>query len=775
MSNVVLITGKYSNGEQFQMEVPFDIRELNLSGRNIAEIDLSALKGCKHLVEFNMSHNQLKGMDLSFLESNESIIGINLYENQLETIDLSPLKDKQTLRHLDLHGNPLRTVDLTPLKGLKRFNFLYLYNCNLEMIDLTPLGECPDLSRAEFHQNRIKTIDLTPLKHCKGLMRLKLNENQLAEIDLSPLAEVPNLEMVNLDQNQLRVVDLTPLKPCREVAITLDDNPILTDEGHLQWHVVFQPPRIPPLSIERGVLLRVEAHGVEDAIRWFEAPDMDVHVPTLQHFREQLEDRIQFVIHAPKILVEKMQAILGDMMTRRTSGFVAELVECIAKDPKFGIVSADIGKKDPLQRKLMKAAPQLSYLILGTAIIMISMVLGDILGVKSVLIAEEMFQFVFIAVIGIQLFQGIMIQSYVERTIQKVERAMHLGERTLKRFNVPTNRLKSIIGGLRLHFGVLVSFIWLFAVYSLLRSLTKNPKPDLESPNWTVVSTLSSLLDLVAIIGTPLPEIFPDLIELLSNFIFGGFLGILVRVIPLLLMFFAVYQYGWGTLLHQSKKEMRELGEDKVDWYEYLALLIGLVLVILVVGYELTGLSELPVSMFKLGLIIGGIGYLLFNQKQARWFLQTLLLVMHLLFAYFFGIILLNLVQKNNATINFELRVLVMIISMMTWTYVIFRWYLGGWPFKKQLSKRSLLHYMMKANEDYHDVVIRGARSRLHRWLFSDNDKLTAFVHQGTLHVNNHGIYPANVVTLGLVFIITPIFLISFLSALTMQLVLVII
>ncbi len=241
----ITIKGILSNGERFYKEIRTDTTALNLTEKQLIEVDLSPLQQCTHLITIDLTNNQLTTVDLTSLQYCYTLEVLNLTSNQLTTIDLAPLEHcsnltrialsnnrltavdlaplekNTTLELLDLADNKLTNVDLSPLQQCKYLITLFLQKNKLTKIDLSPLHKCKYLIWLYLYSNRLATVDLSPLQQCFQFTTLDLAGNQLIEVGLSPLTSCPKIQRVALAGNQLSKIDLTPLQQCPNLT-TLD-------------------------------------------------------------------------------------------------------------------------------------------------------------------------------------------------------------------------------------------------------------------------------------------------------------------------------------------------------------------------------------------------------------------------------------------------------------------------------------------------------------------------------------------------------------------------
>lgn len=146
----IVITYLTEDGSNEQEEFYGYIPEMDLSYRDIVDIDLSPLSSYTDLLRLNLGHNKIKKIDLTPLSSCTGIKYLQLHDNQLEAIDLTPLSSLPNLVSLKLSENQLQSIDLIPLVSCTSFLQELHIDCNeIKSIDLSPLS--PRFSDKEIY------------------------------------------------------------------------------------------------------------------------------------------------------------------------------------------------------------------------------------------------------------------------------------------------------------------------------------------------------------------------------------------------------------------------------------------------------------------------------------------------------------------------------------------------------------------------------------------------------------------------------------------------
>jgi len=106
----------------------------------------------------------------------------------------------------------------------------------------------------------------------------------------------------------------------------------------------------------------------------------------------------------------------------------------------------------------------------------------------------------------------------------------------------------------------------------------------------------------------------------------------------ILTIFWAVFKGGWKVILFPTEIEDRGKGA-KLDWYEVLALPLGLLVVFFASIVDNSALANIPSVVFQSGLLIGGLLHFVMNKEDRDQMLGTLfILVSAAVLFYLFSI-----------------------------------------------------------------------------------------------------------------------------------------
>ena len=196
-----------------------ELRILELSMNSLRQIDLSPLSNCPKLEKVALSQNRLSEIDLSYLRNADKLTSVTLNSNSIDWIDLGPLDDCSSLETLLLSKNRLREINLEQIRNCMHLQKLVLGDNAIAEIELDVLGNMSQLVNLGLYGNHLATIDLAPLSACKRLEWLLLSANHFEEINLSPLSGCSGLYKIDLKGNRLNEINLDPISSLPLLAV----------------------------------------------------------------------------------------------------------------------------------------------------------------------------------------------------------------------------------------------------------------------------------------------------------------------------------------------------------------------------------------------------------------------------------------------------------------------------------------------------------------------------------------------------------------------------
>ncbi len=219
--------GADSAGDKYAEEIPQEIRigdeyfnidstELDLSGRELTNTQITKLKHFKKLKKLNLKDNYLT--DLSVLSELTQLESLHFSHNNVS--DISFIEGMSGLRKLSAENNSIE--DISSLSGKTELVEVFLGDNFIT--DISPLKDCSKLEEVSFNESQIGSIDALTGK--TNLTKVCLAGCNLT--DISPLEGCSKLRYVYLGRNC--VMDFSPLRSCVEIEeLYLDNNGITAD------------------------------------------------------------------------------------------------------------------------------------------------------------------------------------------------------------------------------------------------------------------------------------------------------------------------------------------------------------------------------------------------------------------------------------------------------------------------------------------------------------------------------------------------------------------
>ena len=208
----------------------FDLLEvsvLNLTWREIVELDASDFAGLRYLVELHLSGNQLAVIPEHAFKDLLNLKELSLYGNRLTTVPRAII-GLSSLRILNLRNNAIADLRSDAFDGLSELRWLQLGDNSLESL---PDGVFSDLKALRYlvlDRNRITDVRKEVFRGLTDrLVRVELSYNPLGTMREDAFANVPGVIQLLLDGTQLRTIPSKTFSGMTNLAwLWLSDNDI---------------------------------------------------------------------------------------------------------------------------------------------------------------------------------------------------------------------------------------------------------------------------------------------------------------------------------------------------------------------------------------------------------------------------------------------------------------------------------------------------------------------------------------------------------------------
>jgi len=202
--------------------------------KNITEVKIGGDIYPINTTELDLSDRELTNVQISNLRHLKDLKYLNINDNYLT--DLSCLKGLENME--SIHFNNNRVSDISFMQNMKHLKKISAENNVID--DISVLSGKTELIEAFFGDNYV--TDITPLSSSRGLVKVGLNEAQIGDLralegmedlemvclagcglyDIEPLSKSKKLRFVYLGRNHL--TDLSPLEGCTIEELYIDNN-----------------------------------------------------------------------------------------------------------------------------------------------------------------------------------------------------------------------------------------------------------------------------------------------------------------------------------------------------------------------------------------------------------------------------------------------------------------------------------------------------------------------------------------------------------------------
>ncbi|XP_076059176.1 uncharacterized protein LOC143035892 [Oratosquilla oratoria] len=186
------------------------LRELNMSGALINNINKNELRNLQSIKVLDISHNNLEDIPKGAL-TDLPLISLNLGFNSFQSIPSSLFFDRLPyLRVLDISGNPLSVLTTSEIPDsfhIRNLEELIASYTNLTHIQGNDFKLTPMLKRLKLAHNQITRIEPDAFDSLGLLSHLDLSMNQIEEFPKELLRGMDSLTVLNLTRNNIKSFD----------------------------------------------------------------------------------------------------------------------------------------------------------------------------------------------------------------------------------------------------------------------------------------------------------------------------------------------------------------------------------------------------------------------------------------------------------------------------------------------------------------------------------------------------------------------------------------
>ncbi|MHA2320732.1 MAG: leucine-rich repeat protein [Candidatus Thorarchaeota archaeon] len=228
------IVYKNDKGEEEQTTIKLDAQEIQLSNKNIAEIDLHQLSTFTDLRKLDLSYNCFHSIDLSPLVECIKLETILLGENEFHEIDLTPLTNCQNLMKLDFFECRFDVLDLNPLVDCEFLMELNLYASIDKCIGIESICRIPSLTHLDIDLAQSDSSVLGVEDHFSPIVSLDISVLSASQLHLASFPELLEINIYIRNPNNPRLPDFSGCENLEIIRVTLEGHPATIDLSSLE-------------------------------------------------------------------------------------------------------------------------------------------------------------------------------------------------------------------------------------------------------------------------------------------------------------------------------------------------------------------------------------------------------------------------------------------------------------------------------------------------------------------------------------------------------------
>lgn len=188
-----------------------NLKNLDLFGCSITEIDINAFAGLSNLLSLNLGHNsQINLYDAAQFNGLSSLKILNLSDNDFQS-DLNKLEIFRNLKNLVMLDLALSTlgnkITDTLFTGLEQLQKLDITHCLITTLEPHCFRHLKNLQVLDLQYNHISNINENTFKGLENLERLNIKECSIVKIEDGSFIQQPKLVELNLADNDVEMLN----------------------------------------------------------------------------------------------------------------------------------------------------------------------------------------------------------------------------------------------------------------------------------------------------------------------------------------------------------------------------------------------------------------------------------------------------------------------------------------------------------------------------------------------------------------------------------------
>uniref|UniRef100_A0A673C164 Leucine rich repeat neuronal 1 n=1 Tax=Sphaeramia orbicularis TaxID=375764 RepID=A0A673C164_9TELE len=193
----------HTNGE---LEVLFNLTELDLSQNNFSTVEAVGLTSMNHLTTLHLEENQITQLPDHCLKNLSNLQELYINHNQISAISPRAFGGLHSLLRLHLNSNKLQVIDSRWFEETPNLEILMIgENPVIGLLDMNfkPLGSLRSLVLAGMDLTDVPANAFVGLENLESI---SFYDNKLVRIPQLALQKVPNLKFLDLNKNPIHKI-----------------------------------------------------------------------------------------------------------------------------------------------------------------------------------------------------------------------------------------------------------------------------------------------------------------------------------------------------------------------------------------------------------------------------------------------------------------------------------------------------------------------------------------------------------------------------------------
>ena len=180
---------------------------LNLSGKQITELQKNQFDALDNLQEMSLSNNQIKELAPNQFANLFNLQWLHLSKNQIKEVSPNQFDSLVNLKRLDLSNNNIKEFTPNQFDALDKLEWLYLSNNQIQVLAPNQFKSLINLKILYLSNNQIKRVAPNQFDALVHFQELSLSKNQIKEVAPNQFTSLTNLKRLDLSNNYIKELD----------------------------------------------------------------------------------------------------------------------------------------------------------------------------------------------------------------------------------------------------------------------------------------------------------------------------------------------------------------------------------------------------------------------------------------------------------------------------------------------------------------------------------------------------------------------------------------